>query len=108
MAYRYLVVEIFFVHSIHYLFAKADCILERKNLFKFQFSQSYIKDTLTNNTYLTFLFIYVVGKGLFVDPTSVVGITIEAISVVYLLDTYIEAHKKARAKRLQETKYIES
>lgn len=108
MVYRYLIVEIIFVPVIHFLFTKADCLLKRKRLIQFQFSRSYIQDTLTNNTYLTFLFIYVVGKGLFVDPTSVVGITIEAIGVVYLLDTYIEAHKKARTKRMQETEYIES
>lgn len=48
-----------------------------------------------------------VGKSLLVDPATFAGLMIEAIGVVYLFDTYIEAHKKARIRRLEEIECID-
>lgn len=101
-AYRYFTVNCIFVPITYFVFRKVDKLLEHKNLTQFNFSKSYIKDTLINNTYLAFLLIYISGKSLFADSASIVGITIEAIGIVYLFDTFFKNRENAQLKRLAE------
>lgn len=65
-------------------------------------NDAYIKETLKNNTYLLYLLFYITGKHLQVDPGSEVSLTVEAIGIVYLIDTYWQKRKACEKSKFNK------
>lgn len=57
--------------------------------------KEYIEDVIKNNMYLIFMLFHIMGTELIIDGSwTEVQVTIEAIGIIYLVDTYIENMKK--------------
>lgn len=94
--YQYAVVPVAFLLVVNPLQKLGNKLMQRLGFNAPNPSKKYVKRILKNNTYLLFLLFHFIAKYYQADPASEAGITVEAIGVVYLIDTYFLNWKECR------------
>lgn len=97
--YQYLGVRGILTYILGKLFAIIDSQAKKNTSEYIQVEKTYFEKVLKNNTYLLYVLFYIVATKYKAYVDYSVGITVEAINIVFLLDTYFEKRKEIESKR---------
>lgn len=100
--YQYAIVPVAFLLFVNPLQKLANMFMQRLGFNTQNTSKRYVRGILHNNTYLLYLSFHFIAKYYQADPASEAGIAVEAIGIVYLIDTYFHNWKECR--KLKYTK----